>query len=174
MTNSNRIRGARLRGFAERTFDRETLERVILPAIADLQHECGAADAASLAQRMVVLRAYWGLWKTIGMCVIGDVAHNRDGIASSLGVRTFVFLVIVLAALMTSYASWMVAFASKYGAAAALTAGAYLLPSNILVALPVAFFFALAMFRARADIPSARLLSNAAVGTLACAVVVFV
>ena len=44
----NRGHGSQLRTIAGRVFDRATLERVILPAIADLQHECSApAGSAS-------------------------------------------------------------------------------------------------------------------------------
>lgn len=171
MTSTERGPGSRLRRFAERTFERPTLERVIFPALADVEFECADDAGTSLVVRS---RAYWGLCKTIGMCAIGDVARNSDGIASSLGGRTFLFLGVVLATLMASYASWMFAFASKYGVASALTAGALLLPSNVLVALPVAFFFALAMFRSSAGVSQARLLPSAAVGTVACAGIVFV
>ena len=52
-------------------------------------------------------------------------------------------------------------------------AGALLMPSNVLVALPVAFFFALALFRTAAGVSSTRLLSSAIAGSLACAVIVF-
>ena len=174
MTEPHRLPDGRLLRFAERVFDPGTVERVLRPAFTDVQHERRGVSRGWLQHRLVVLRAYWGLCKTIGICAIGDVARNPDGIASSLGGRTFVFLGVVLATLMASYASWMFAFASKYGVAPALAAGALLLPSNVLVALPVAFFFALAMFRSTAGIPPARLLPSAAVGTLACAAIVFV
>ena len=174
MTEPHRLPDGRLLRFAERVFDPETVERVLRPAFADVHHERSSASRGWLQQRLVVLRAYWGLWKALGLCAIGDVARNRDGIASVLGVRTFLFMGVVLATLMASYASWMIGFASKYGVASALAAGALLLPSNVLVALPVAFFFALAMFRSTGGIPPARLLPSAAVGTLACAGIVFV
>ncbi len=173
MTDDDRIPGARLQRFAERTFDRTTLENVMLPALADLQHECRTARGSTFSQRLVRLRAYWGLWKTIVVCAVGDVVHNRNGIASSLGTRTVVFLAIVVTVLAAPSVSWMVSFGSKYGAGTALTAGALMLPANILVALPAAFFFALAMSRGGVDIPYTRLLPTAAAGTLACAVVVF-
>jgi Lipopolysaccharide export system permease LptF/LptG len=171
MTGPECLRGRMLLRFAERVFDLETVERVLLPAFADLQHECENGAPHVQSRRLVQLRAYWGVWKTLGVCAVGDVVHNRDGIRSSLGTRTVVFLVIVVAVLMAPSVSWMISFGSTYGAAAALAAGALLLPSNMLVALPVAFFFALAMFRAP-DVPTARLLPSAAAGTLACAVIV--
>jgi len=174
MTDDDPIPGARLRRFAECTFDRTTLEKVLLPALADLRHECSVPQPTQHQQWRTYLRAYWGLWKTIVVCAVGDVVYNRDGIASSLGTRTGVFLVIVVAVLAAPTVWWMVSFGSTYGAATALSAGALLLPSNVLVALPVAFFFALAVSRGAIDRPSTRLLPNAAAGTLTCAVVVFV
>jgi len=173
MTSNDRLPGARLRRLTERTFDRTTLDTVILPALADLQHECVNVEAGQVQRRFTTLRAYWGFWKTIGICAIGDVALNRDGISSSLGGRTFIFLLIVVAVLMIPSATWMLSFGSTYGALTALEAGALLVPSNVLVALPAAFFFALAMFPTRADVPSSRLLPSAMAGSLACAAVVF-
>jgi Lipopolysaccharide export system permease LptF/LptG len=173
MTPGDCTRGTRLRRFAERTFDRSTFEHVIQPALADLQHECDSAGSDGLQRWRTSLRAYWGLWKTIGICTIGDVARNQDGISSSLGGRTAVFLPILVAILMLPSASWMVAFASEHGTASALTASAWLLPASILVALPAAFFFALAMFRTGADVPSTRLLPSTIAGSVVCAAVVF-
>jgi hypothetical protein len=62
------VPGAGLRRFAERTFDRSTVETVILPALADLQHECASTHAGWLRRFRTSLRAYWELWKTIGIC----------------------------------------------------------------------------------------------------------
>ena len=45
MTKESRLPGLWLRQLAERVFDRERLERVVLPALADLQHECGDSAA---------------------------------------------------------------------------------------------------------------------------------
>jgi Lipopolysaccharide export system permease LptF/LptG len=163
--------GRSLLRFAERVFDRETVDRIILPALADLHHESSGPDGGWFKRPFVLFPAYWGLWKTLAVCAVSDVVHNRDGIRSSLGTRTVVFLVIVVAILMAPSVSWMISFGSTYGAATALAAGALLLPSNMLVALPVAFFFALAMFRAP-DLPTTRLLPSAAAGTLACAAIV--
>ncbi len=172
MTNGDRVPGTRLRRFAERTFDRETLDRVILPALADLQHESSAAESGRLWRQLTSLRAYWGIWKTIGWCLVGDAVRDREGTTASLGRRTIVFLPMLVAVLMAPSAWWMFGFASKHGARPALTAGAFLIPASLLVALPAAFFLAVAMYRARADQPSTRLLPSALAGSVACAVVV--
>ena len=97
MTEPHRLPDGRLLRFAERVFDPGTVERVLRPAFTDVQHERRGVSRGWLQHRLVVLRAYWGLCKTIGICAIGDVARNPDGIASSFGGRTFVFLGVVLA-----------------------------------------------------------------------------
>ena len=107
------------------------------------------------------------------MCAIGDVAHNKDGIARSLGGRTLVLLSIVVAVLMLPNASWMLSFGTTYGARSAITAGALLAPSTIILALPAAFFFAVAMFPMGGSIRSTRLRSSAFLGSLACAAITF-
>ncbi len=173
MTDDDRIPGTRLRRFAERTFDRTTLENVMLPALADLQHECSVAQPTRHQQWLTYLRAYWGLWKTIGLCVIGDAIRDRDGIAASLGGRTIVFLPILVTVLMMPSASWVLSFGSQHGARSALTVWGFLMPASVLVALPAAFFFAIAMYRVRADMPSTRLVPSAIVGSIVCAAVVF-
>ena len=76
MTNSDRVPGTWLRRFAERTFDRETLDRVILPALDDVQHECTTAPGPTLAERFVRVRTYWGFWKAIGLCLLTDAGHK--------------------------------------------------------------------------------------------------
>ena len=107
------------------------------------------------------------------MCAIGDVAQNKDGIATSLGGRTLAFLSIVVTALMLPNASWMLSFGTTYGARSAITAGAWLAPSSI---IPVA---ACGLFLGRGDVPmggslrSTRLRSSAFLGSLACAAITF-
>jgi lipopolysaccharide export LptBFGC system permease protein LptF len=173
MTENVRRAGRHLRGFAERTFDRETVENVILPALADLQHESAGSDGGTVRRFARSIRAYWGFWKTMGMCAIGDVAHNKDRISTSLGGRTLIFLSIVVALLMLENASWMLSFGPTHGTGSTITAGALLLPSTIVLALPAAFFFAVAMFRPSAGIPSTRLRPSAVVGSIACAGITF-
>jgi hypothetical protein len=174
MSGNEPLAGTWLRQFAERAFDRETVDRVILPAIADVQHEQherAAARGGSIRRSLMALRGYWGLLKTFAICTIADVAHNRDRVASSLGLRTAAILVVVLAGFLLPNISWMLSFGSAYGAGAALTAGAFLLPTNVLVALPAAFFVALALFPT-GKVPAGRLLPAAAVGSVISAVIV--
>jgi putative ABC transport system permease protein len=62
------MNGTWLRRFAESAFDRATLERVIFPALADLQHEAGTPSGRRHA--LTVLRAYSAVWKTLLICMV--------------------------------------------------------------------------------------------------------
>jgi hypothetical protein len=136
MTNNTDVPGAWLRRFAERTFDPETLDRVLLPAIADLQHECGDGSASWISR----VRAYWGLWKTIALCVLRDAASAARPTVASVTTRTAVIFPIVMAAAMIA------AFDSAVERA--LTPVQFVLamtPQMIAIALPVAYFFAVVL-----------------------------
>jgi hypothetical protein len=70
--------GTTRRSFAEQIFDRVTLERVILPALADLQHECEAAAGSPSAVRRIRWRAYWSVWRTVALCLLRDTVRDRQ------------------------------------------------------------------------------------------------
>ena len=95
MTNEAHVPGTRLRRFAERTFDRETLDHVVLPAIADLQHEC--VEGASLTVR---LRAYLGVWKAMAICSMADAYRAARPTVGSVTRRMAVILPVVMTAIM--------------------------------------------------------------------------
>lgn len=136
MTNDRRVPGRRLRRFVERRFDRGTLDRVLLPAIADLQHECDSG--AALWPRR--LRAYWGLWKTIALCAPGSAARAARPTIRSVGLRMAIIFPVVLGAAMIP------ALGPSRGKAVAV---GYLfvmsLPQSFALALPLAYFFAVSM-----------------------------
>jgi hypothetical protein len=135
MTNGERVPGTRLLRFAERRIDRETLERVVRPAVADLQHECG--DDAS---RLQYIRAYWGLWKTIALCVLRDAAHASRPTVASVSKRMAVIFPIVLGAVSLMTMDGM--RADPLGPSEFLL---FVSPQIIALALPVAYFFAVTM-----------------------------
>jgi len=70
------MKGTWLRRFAESAFDRATLERVILPALADLQHEAGTHS--SRRQGLTVPRAYIAVWKTLLICMVTRRFRDPD------------------------------------------------------------------------------------------------
>ena len=97
MTNTERGPGSRLRRFAERTFERQTLERVIFPALADVEFEC-ADDAGT--SRLVRLRAYWGLWKAIALCLLNESATYGRPMVGGVARRMLVIFPIVMGVVM--------------------------------------------------------------------------
>ena len=78
------IRRAGLQGIPE------TVERVLRPAIADLQHECkdreapaNAASGVRSSSRLAIrVRGYWGLWKTLAICFAGDAVVIAEAMRS--------------------------------------------------------------------------------------------
>jgi hypothetical protein len=146
MTTQER-RGTRLRRFAERVFDPETVERVLLPAFADLQHECESGTTNKGSRPFVRVRAYWGIWKTLAVCLAGDALRDRDGFSTSLTIRTLLFLLLLVALMGLLSGRWLVSFGATYGEWAAVRAGVLLLPSTLASTLPVALFLAVGLFR---------------------------
>jgi hypothetical protein len=184
MTERGCLPGQTLLRFAERAFDPETVERVLLPAVADLQHECEAGDAGASASaagsarsrsRLAIrVRAYWGLWKTLAICFVGDAVRDRRGHALSLGTRTLL-LVLLLLVLVTAAqsATWFYTFGRDHGAWAAIKAALLLLPSTLTMVLPAAFFLAVALFRTRgSQMPT--LIPATTAGAIACAAALFI
>jgi hypothetical protein len=136
MTQHEEMPGARLRRFAERTFDRETVERVLLPAIADLQHECDRGAASWFLR----LRAYWGLWKTIALCVARDAGRDARPTVASVAKRMAIIAPIVMGAAMIPVVNLALGDAPAPGPLLIMS-----LPQSFALALPVAYFFAVLM-----------------------------
>jgi Lipopolysaccharide export system permease LptF/LptG len=182
MTNTEHRPGSRLRRFAERTFERQTLERVILPALEDLRHECenrdgGAETSTGVRARSRIrirVRAYWGLWKTLVICFAGDAVRDRQGHARSLGARTLLFALLLLVLLTAAQSTtWSYSFGRGHGAWAAIKAVFLLMPSTLTMVLPGAFFLALALFRTK-NSRVGTLIPSATVSAVACATALFI
>jgi Lipopolysaccharide export system permease LptF/LptG len=180
MTEPACLPGRTLLRVAEQILDPETIERVLLPAVADLQHECsdtcgGAASSACSQSRLSIrVRAYWGLWKTLAICLAGDAVRDREGHALSLGTRTLLFVGLLLVLVIAAQSpTWFLTFAREHGEWPAIKAALLLLPSTLTVVLPPAFFLAVAMFRTRgASMPA--LIPATTAGALACAAALFI
>ncbi len=182
MMNTKRGPGSRLRRFAERVFDPETVERVLRPAFADLQHECenrderaNPAGGVRLRSPLAIrVRAYWGLWKALAICFAGDAVRVRRGHALSLGTRTLLFVLLLVVPLTAAQdTTWFFTFGRDHGPGAAIKAVLLLLPSTLTMVLPAALFLALALFRTKST-PVARLIPSATAGAVACAAALFV
>jgi hypothetical protein len=142
--------GSGLLRIAERLFDRATLDRVIVPAIADLQHECARAtsmSSAGLSNRLIRFRAYWGVVRTIVLCAARDVVIDRDSVSRSVGWRMLILVPLLVALFTLPAIGEFVSLGAKFGAALATRAGLLLLLPAVVVALPIAFYFAVALHR---------------------------
>jgi hypothetical protein len=91
--------GSRLHRFAERHLDRSVVEMIVLPIIADLQHEYSKLPRTAMARPLVLLRGYWSFWKAIGLHTVisGDVKMR---ITKSVGVDAFAFVLFSIAAFL--------------------------------------------------------------------------
>jgi hypothetical protein len=161
-------RGALVLLIAQSILHRDTYERVVLPAIADLQHEC-----VETPSRLVRMRAFWGVLKTLALCIAGDAVRDRDRHTAALTSRLVVILAILVVLLTLPVVSSLVSLGQRLGPRVALIESVLLTPSNLAVALPCALFLALALHRRAVSEPIARLLPTAAVvGTVAAAIMV--
>jgi hypothetical protein len=74
-----RVPGTRLRALAVALFDRATAERILLPAVADLQHEVTEAHGGSRGARAVVRwRCYLAFWRTFAACLALRTSPNQS------------------------------------------------------------------------------------------------
>ena len=163
----NRAAGGELLRFAELTLHPTTVECIILPAVADLQHECAAAGAS----RYTRMRAYAGVLRALALCVAGDAVRDRDRHLSPLAARLFGFLTMLVLLLTLPTARQIVRFGESFGLAAALSAYLMQTPSSIALAIPCALFFALALHRFSGSQPSGHLMPAAVFAVLASMVV---
>ena len=161
-----RVPGSAIGRVAQGMLHESTYERVVLPALADLQHEC--TDSAG---SLVRARAYWGVLKTIVVCIAGDAVRDRDGHTASLLVRLLVGLTILVTLLMMPNAGLIARFVRTFGIGSAIAASLLLTLSSIALAIPCALFFALALHRVAAAQPFSRLWPAAFVSVLECAAV---
>jgi hypothetical protein len=153
---------------AERTLDALTLETVICPAIADLQHECATATGSATSRRVMRWRAHWGVWKAFGLCLASNIVGDPQGIVKTLGSRTLTILTVISLVLFAPILlSVVLPFGREFGSAQAFTAALLLLPQIFAAALPAAFFLAVALQR-DAEPPRSPILPALVTGTVGC------
>jgi hypothetical protein len=102
-------------------------------------------------------------------CVFGGLRDVRATGPVIVG-RMLRILPALVALLMLPISPWLYGFAMQYGVAAGVAATALSLPANVLLAIPVCFFLALAYHRELTQ----RLVSTAVVGGIACGALVLV
>jgi hypothetical protein len=173
MTDRSSARGTGLRTLAERVLDRSTVERVILPALADLQHECAATSGRALRQLLICLRAYWSVWKTIGVCLVADIVRDQHGVGRTIGRRTLQCLAaLILVPILPVLATVFFSPQSRFTVGEAFATAVLLLPQAVLGCLPAAFFFALALYLDEDRPRGAPVIPSLVAGTLTCMLVV--
>jgi hypothetical protein len=162
--------GSRLRTWAEHCFDRATLDLIVLPAIADLQHEC-ARDRGTT--RVARVRAYSGVWKVFALCAVGQIAIQVRPTLMPIARRMAITVPFVTVALGAAGVPWLVTIARNLSPTTAIEAAALLLPGTLVGALPVAFFVA-AVLTGRAGVGQSRRQRAAGVmaSSLACTAIV--
>jgi hypothetical protein len=163
--------GSRLRVWAERCFDRQTLELNVLPALADLQHECRDERASPLTRA----RAYAGVLKVFALCALGQAAIEVRPTLGLIGRRMAITLPLVMITVGGAGIPWLVTIGRKLNTVTALEASALLLPGILVGAIPLAYFLA-AVLSGRIGTGPDRLRFSPGVmaGAFACAAVVLV
>ena len=171
----HRMHGSRLRTIAVRVFDRATFDRVIQPAIADLQHECSAPGGNAWSRRLICCRAYWSVWKTFGICLVTDGVRNPHGVSVTIARRTAACLVALVPVLIApAVVGMIVSSEARFTFVEALKATVLLLPQALLACLPAAFFLSLVMYRKDERPDGTSVIPSVIAGTLACAILVSV
>ncbi len=139
--------GARLRSVAARVFDPATLERLIDPAIADLQHEHDAA-----IRRGLVWRGRWvhtagciAVWKVMAASAATASTHAITGWARAdscaMG-RTIGYSLVTIAGVVALLIWWPLSrFAPRVPPANVEWMVIYLVPQALGVAIPLGLMF---------------------------------
>jgi hypothetical protein len=86
-TTSRRAPGTRLRALVVWLFDEATARHVLLPAIADLQHETAEMRAPSAAARAAIRwRAYLAFWRVLFLCLVlrGSDGERREWLRTAI------------------------------------------------------------------------------------------
>lgn len=135
--------GARLRSLATRLLDPSTMERLIDPAIADLQHEHDEAVRRGLVWRgrCIRLAGYAGFWKVAVISAARHALHERTTADDRAVGRTVVFSLVAVTAL-TAVLVWP-AFSTFHSPDNGTTVllVLYLVPSALAIALPLGLVF---------------------------------
>jgi hypothetical protein len=161
--------GSRLRAWAERFFDRQTLELNVLPALADLQHECRDERGSPLTRA----RAYVGVLKLFALCALGQAAIEVRPTLGSIGRRMVITLPLVMILVGGAGFLELETLARKTSLATSLEGFALLLPATLVGAIPLAYFLAAVLVgRVGTGPDRLRFAPGVMAGAFACAVVV--
>jgi hypothetical protein len=126
-----RVPGLRLRTLVVLLFDQATAERVLLPAVADLQHEIAESSEVSPPGRTFArCRAYAAFWLAVGACLLTRSDPAERAIWSrTLAGGTAVFVVLT--------AALMYGPLTRIGLRTVGSLAVLLLPSAMAVTIPL-------------------------------------
>lgn len=150
-----RLPGDLLRRAAEAILSHRTVENIVIPALADLQHESLRAKNAPPLRRVLVLaRGYLAFWAALTLCSITWPARslredwldaNAPGprVLSAFLPRAGLFALVLTTILMLQ---WPIHWARQAGDPLMAVAA---LPSILTTTLPIAFLLGLVLAMAR-------------------------
>ena len=168
MSTDDRLKGEWSLRIARRLLDANAITRVIEPAIEDLRHEAEAARGA-MRSLVVLMRAYWGLWKAIVVCAAVESVSIARPTLDGIVFRVMVGLPIIMALLMAPVVSGAFSRPPHEGLLLLLLAT---MPQAFVVALPLAYFFAVVLDRQSS--PPLRVLPAVVGASTACAVIALI
>lgn len=168
MSTSDRLKGEWSLRIARCLLDDNAITRVIEPAIEDLRHEAVAARGG-IRSLFVTARAYWGLWKAILFCAAVEAVSVARPTLDGILFRVMVGLPIITSLLMAPVVSGTFDRPPREGLLLLLLATT---PQAFVVALPLAYFFAVVLDRQSS--PPLRVLPAIVGASTACAIIALV
>lgn len=168
MSTNDRLKGEWSLRIARRLLDANAITRVIEPAIEDLRHEAVAARGATRSL-VVLVRAYWGLWKAIVVCAAVESVTIARPTLDGILFRVMVGLPIITSVLMAPVVSGALSRPPREGLLVLLLTTA---PQALVVAFPLAYFFAVVLDRQSS--PPLRVLPAVVGASMACSVIALV
>jgi hypothetical protein len=135
--------GTRLRSLAARLLNRSTMERLIDPAIADLQHEHDDAIRRGLVwrDRLIRLAGYFAFWKVAVIAAAGHALHERTTADDRAVGRTVVFSLVAIIALTTILIWPPLSTFHRPGTVTTFRLVLCLVPQAVAIALPLGLVF---------------------------------
>lgn len=147
----DRLPGDRLRKLLARVVSVRVLDEVVIPALADLQHERAQAHQASAWRRALVsLRGYVGIWSALALCLATWPARSlrRDWLAAEAAGPQLLRTLAPRACAFGLGFTLLIGTQGPYREAAATRdpwSALLLLPSVLTVVVPLALFFGLVL-----------------------------
>ena len=153
--------GDRLRALAQRICSASAMERLIDPAIADLQHEYDEARRRGglWRGRRILIAGYIAVWKVaaIGVCRAANRSlrdrSSRDGVAIGRAIRSAGLATTAIVGLMIWAPLRQALLSGAEGRVTLLVV--YLIPQALSVAMPLGFMFG-ALYGLKGRVPTQR------------------